>query len=54
MNASIYLWKKNFLNKSIKLFSKKTVCYEMPYSRSIDIDNENDFKIVKTFMRKKT
>ena len=50
MNASIYLWKRNYLLKSNKLFTKTTSFYEMPYQRSIDIDNLQDFKIVKLFM----
>jgi len=53
MNASIYIWKKNYLNKNSKLFSKNTVCYEMPYNRSIDIDSPDDLEIVKIFMKKK-
>jgi len=47
MNASIYLWKKKYLLKSDKLFSKKTVFYKMPYNRSIDIDSVVDFELVK-------
>lgn len=53
MNASIYIWKKKYLNNSIELFSRKTICYEMPYNRSIDIDSLDDLKIVKIFMKKK-
>ena len=52
MNASIYIWKKKYLNNSIELFSRKTICYEMPYNRSIDIDSLDDLKIVKIFMKK--
>ncbi len=46
MNASIYIWTRNSLFKN-KLFNSKTVYYEMPISRSIDIDSIFDFKIVK-------
>ena len=46
MNASIYIWTRNSLLKN-KLFNSKTVYYEMPVSRSIDIDSIFDFKIVK-------
>ena len=53
MNASIYIWNKKYLIKSSQLFSKNTVCYEMPYNRSIDIDSKDDFEIVKIFIKKK-
>ena len=52
MNASIYLWKRKFLMKSDNLFSKKTMYYLMPVNRSIDIDNINDFKLVKFYLKK--
>ena len=47
MNASIYIWKRSYLLKSDNLFHKKTSVYEMPYSRSIDIDENIDYKLVK-------
>lgn len=49
MNASIYIWKRDFLMSKRKnyLFTKKNSIYEMPFGRSIDIDNIDDFKIVK-------
>ena len=50
MNASIYLWDRDYLLKNNKLFTKTTLFYEMPYERSVDIDNYNDFKIVKLLM----
>ena len=53
MNASIYIWKKNFLFSSNSLFSNKTIGYEMPYERSIDIDSLSDYKIVKKLISKK-
>ena len=52
MNASRYLWKRKFLMKSDNLFSKKTMYYLMPVNRSIDIDNINDFKLVKFYLKK--
>lgn len=52
MNASIYVWKRdtlmNFLNNSV--FQDKTLLYEMPEERSIDIDSELDWKIVEMIM----
>ncbi len=50
MNASIYIWKKDILLKSNKLFNKNTELFLMPYERSIDIDNYTDLKIVKNFI----
>ena len=50
MNASIYLWKRDFLFKSYNLFSKKTSVYFMPPERSIDIDSSFDFKLVKLLL----
>jgi CMP-N,N'-diacetyllegionaminic acid synthase len=54
MNASIYFWKRSILLKK-KLFNPKTVLYEMPVERSIDIDNIIDFinvnSIIKVFKR---
>ena len=47
MNASIYLWKRDFLFKSYNLFNKKTSVYFMPQDRSVDIDSNFDFKFVK-------
>jgi CMP-N-acetylneuraminic acid synthetase len=52
LNASIYFWKRNacFIQKGP--FCKKTFFYEMPYKRSIDIDNLSDFKLVEFFGKK--
>lgn len=52
MNASIYIWRRNFLRKPKKnyLFSQKNSIYEMPFERSIDIDSLADFKIVKALI----
>ena len=50
MNASIYIWKRNFLLKSNTEFNKKTSVHIMPEERSIDIDTELDYKIVSTLL----
>ena len=49
LNASIYFWKREACFKQKGPFCKKTFFYEMPYSRSIDIDNLSDFKMVEFF-----
>ena len=51
MNASIYLWKRDFLFKSYNLFNKKTSVYFMPQDRSVDIDSNFDFKFVKSLIK---
>jgi len=53
LNASIYIWKRDFLLSSNNIFNKKTGTYLMSENRSIDIDNELDFQIVEFLMKKK-
>lgn len=50
MNASIYIWKREVLFNYDTLFLPDTILYEMPEERSIDIDNEIDFKLVEIIM----
>ena len=50
-NASIYIWKRNALIKNKKLITNNTSYYLMPYERSIDIDDEVDYKIVKCLLK---
>jgi CMP-N,N'-diacetyllegionaminic acid synthase len=45
MNASIYVWWKYVLKQERKIFLKKTKAFVMPKERSIDIDDDLDFKI---------
>ncbi len=45
MNSSIYVWRKDSLEKKKGIFLEKTCIYEMPKERSIDIDDILDFKI---------
>lgn len=51
MNASIYIWKRDIILNESSLFLEKTGLYVMPEERSIDIDNELDFKFVEFLMR---
>ena len=53
LNASIYIWRRNALIKEKNLINKKTLLYEMPDSRSIDIDNMFDFKLVQFIFKNK-
>jgi len=50
MNASIYVWWKNVLKEGKKIFLKKTKAFVMPKERSIDIDDNIDFKIAEILM----
>ena len=52
MNASIYIWTRDFLLKENGLFSGRLGFYEMPEDRSIDIDSPLDWEIVKMLMEK--
>lgn len=45
MNSSIYVWWKELLKEKKKIFLDKTKIYLMPKERSIDIDDDLDFKI---------
>jgi CMP-N,N'-diacetyllegionaminic acid synthase len=51
MNASIYIWKRDIILDESSIFLEKTGLYVMPEERSIDIDNELDFKFVEFLMR---
>ncbi len=45
MNASIYVWWKTGFKKNVKVFMDNSRVYFMPKERSVDIDDELDFKI---------
>ena len=53
MNASIYIWRRETLINSEKVISDNTIIYTMPEERSIDIDSDLDFEIVKFLMEKR-
>ncbi len=50
MNASIYIFRREFLKKNFSIFNSKTSVYLMPRERSIDIDDTFDLKIVKNII----
>jgi CMP-N-acetylneuraminic acid synthetase len=52
MNASIYIYKRDFLLKIDTLHSDKTITYEMPDLASYDIDTETDFMFVEFLLKK--
>ena len=45
-NASIYIWTRKSLLNFKSFYDGNTALYEMPESRSWDIDSKFDFKIV--------
>ena len=53
LNASIYIWNRNNLLSSKKLLTKKTIFFQMPYARSIDIDDKFDFMMVQYILKSK-
>lgn len=52
MNASIYVWNRESLNKGI-WDNQKIALYEMPVERSVDIDSILDWKMVEMLMLEK-
>ncbi|SFK81405.1 CMP-N,N'-diacetyllegionaminic acid synthase [Paenibacillus sp. 1_12] len=46
LNASIYVWQRDWLLSTATLFNECTLLYVMPSERSIDIDTELDFQFV--------
>ena len=53
INASIYIWKRTSLLNAKNIISHKTGIFIMPKSRSIDIDDKEDFDLVEYYMKKK-
>ena len=51
MNASIYIFGRNFLVHKEKLLNNKTEMFVMPRVRSIDIDDIFDLNLVKLLMK---
>ena len=53
MNASIYIWNRESLFSGKSVFQERTLLYEMPEERSVDIDSELDFEIVEFLAKKR-
>jgi len=53
MNASIYVWNSGALLADPKVFYPSTRIFEMPPERSLDIDSEFDFDIVRWLLEKR-
>ena len=52
MNASIYIWKREGFFDHSRVLLDNTILFSMPEERSIDIDSELDFEIVKYLLEK--
>jgi len=52
LNASIYIYKRDFLIKTNSIYSEKSIIYEMPEISSIDIDREIDFLFIEFLLKK--
>jgi len=52
MNASIHIWRRQTLFESDDRIHSDTVLYEMPFERSIDIDNEIEFELNEFLMKR--
>lgn len=50
INGALYLVKTRILEKQKNIITEKTGYYEMPWLRSIDIDNENEFSLSEYFI----
>ncbi len=53
MNASIYVWRRDVFYRDPAVFYDDTLLFEMPEERSIDIDSELDFEIVRLLLTKR-
>ena len=53
MNASIYVWRRDVFHRNPAVFYDDTLLFEMPEERSIDIDSELDFEIVRMLLIKR-
>lgn len=51
LNGAIYLAYCNYIKKQKSFFGEKTFAYIMPKSRSVDIDDEIDFKLAEILMK---
>lgn len=51
LNASIYCWHKDTLENGV--FQDETQIYVMPRDRSVDIDDELDYKVVELLMKER-
>ena len=46
INTIVWIYSRNAILKIKKRIPKKTIIFQTPLERSIDIDNENDIKLI--------
>jgi N-acylneuraminate cytidylyltransferase/CMP-N,N'-diacetyllegionaminic acid synthase len=51
INGSIYVWWKKIVREKKSMFLKRTMIYEMPKERSVDIDDLFDFTVAQALLR---
>jgi len=51
-NGAIYIVKKDIFLKTGKLFTDKTVAFEMPLEKSFDLDTKTDFNVLEKALTK--
>ncbi len=55
LNASVFVWTRATLfSGSNSVFNARTILYEMPEERSIDVDTETDFEFVEFIMTRRS
>ena len=54
MNGAIYVWKREKFFELSNIITDMTLLYEMPRDRSVDIDDEIDFKIAKYLYKERS
>ena len=54
MNASIYVWRRDAFFANASVFRDDTRLFEMPAERSVDIDSELDFEMVRMLMARRS
>ena len=53
MNGSIYVWNRDVFWSNPAVFYDDTLLFEMPAERSVDIDSDLDFEIVRMLLTKR-
>lgn len=53
LNGALYVARVNFLKQNRGYFSRQTIPYIMPYERSIDIDEREDYELALYYFNKK-
>jgi CMP-N,N'-diacetyllegionaminic acid synthase len=54
VNGAVYFAKKDFILKNKTFYKNETLGYIMPVERSVDIDNEFDFRFAEFLLKRKT